>query len=153
MRMVGPTRKFLFGAAGAWAVIWMSVPGIVSADEEFPLEGTLQIEEATATPALKKTCTTIRLRIENSGLQAVSLLRMRSPAAPTSRIVARIGDRHITELESIHIAADEVLDLKTSHLRFELCDLKVDLEAGETFPASLVFSIGELPIEIHVHVT
>ena len=147
--MFGPIDRIFFAAAGA--MIWMSLPGIVSADEIFPLEGTLQIEEATATPAFKGTCTTVRVRIENSGPQAVSLLRVRSAAGPTSRIVARIGDIHTTELESIHIAADDVLDLTTSHLRFELCDLKVALEAGETFPASLVFSVGELPVRIHVH--
>jgi len=149
--MFGSIDKVFFRTVWAWAVIWISLPGIASADEVFPLGGALQIEEATATPALTGACTTIRLRIVNSGYQAASLLSIESPAAPTSRMLGRIGDRHTVDLKSAHIPADDVLDLITSHLRFEMCGLNAPLKAGETFPASLVFSIGALPIEIHVH--
>jgi len=149
--MFGSIDKILLRTFWAWAMISISLPGIASADKIYPRGGGIQIEEASATPALKGNCATIRLRIVNSGYQAENLLRIESPAALASRMLGRIGDRHTVDLESVHIPADDALDLTTSHFRFEMCGLNAPLEAGDIFPASLVFSVGALPIEIHVH--
>ena len=93
----------------------------------------------------------LRFRIVNDSRDDLHLVGLTTDVAPSARLLADVGKDQPAVLESIGIPAESTLDLTTSHLRYELHPLRVDLVPGSTFPIVLRFVNGRIQTEAHVH--
>lgn len=140
-------------AAAAFAVLVTTVAAQASADEPRDLGGQVRVEGAVATPGVKGGRSQIRFRIVNESRSELHLVGISTPVAGFAELVARLGPRETTKLESIGVPADEVLDLTTSHLRYEIYPLRTELTAGDEFPITLNLVQWSVTVPVHVHDT
>ena len=126
-----------------------SAPAV--ADEQAELMEAIDIDRATASPALAGTCTEVHFEITNRSDQSVHLLGLESAFASSVRLVARVDTDRTVTMESTTIPAEETLDLTTSHLSFELCGLKKPLRLGDVLEVTLDFVTWKQAVSIHVH--
>lgn len=117
--------------------------------------GHVVVEQAFATPGQVSGSSQLRFRIRNDAAQSFHLMGVRTAVAGSARIVARTSDTETTDMDSIVVPADGVLDLLTSHMWVSLEDLSVDLDPGSEFDAELIlhFPSGSwtMTVQVHVH--
>ena len=116
--------------------------------------GHVVVEQAFATPGQVGGSSQLRFRIRNDAAQSFHLMGVRTAVAGSARIVARTSDVETTEMDSIVVPSDGVLDLGSSHMWVSLDDLSVDLDPGSEFDADLIlhFPTGSWPMTVQVHV-
>jgi copper(I)-binding protein len=134
-------------ALGALMVVMMH-PAL--ADEPIDL-GDITIEAATATPGAKGGRSKVRFQIINNSRTDLHLLGISTPLAEKAELVARIGAKRTSVLQSIGIPSEETLDLTTSHLYYEIYPLQEVLQSGDEFPITLHFTGWSKSTLIHIH--
>jgi len=115
-----------------------------------PLPGVI-VEDVVASPALKGGTSTVRFRILNLGVDDISLRGILSEAARSSALVLQEPLGFRKDIEMFSIRREEELDLSTSHLSVELCDLRTDLVEGGYLNVQLIFTSGAISVEAHIH--
>lgn len=145
--------KFL---AVRWIAIWtlvglmMVIMHPAMADEPVEL-GDITIEAATATPDAKGGRSKVRFQIINNSRTDLHLIAISTPVADKAELVARVGTRKTSVLQSIGIPSEETLDLTTSHLYYEIYPLRQILRSGDEFSVTLHFAGWSKSTLIHVH--
>lgn len=136
----------------AWALggLMMVMMHPALADEPAEL-GDIRIEAGTATPAEKGGRSRVRFRIINNSRTGLHLTGISTPVAKNAELVARVGSRETSVLQSIGILSEETLDLTTSHLHYVLHPLREALHSGDEFSITLHFTGWSRSTSIHVH--
>lgn len=126
---------------------------IPDADADVTLEygADVVVEDAYATAGAVGGRSYVRFRIINHGRQNLHLLGLSTDVAGGSKLLADVGTDKPAVLESINIPAESTLDLTTSHLKYEIYPLQVDLHPGATFVIILDFVRKRIPADVHVH--
>jgi copper(I)-binding protein len=138
-------------AAWIFAVLVTALAKPAAADVPAELAGDVRIEAAMATPGPEGGRSEVRFRIVNNSRVTLHLLGISTPLANTARLVARIGVEETATLQSIGVGSEEILDLTTSHLHYEISPLQRSLQTGETFPVTFNFVGWSDTIPAHVH--
>lgn len=128
--------------------------GLVSAAGDEPSRdfgSGVNVEAVSATAAPVGGTSELRFRILNEGTQKLVFLGVTTPVAERANLVARTGSSRTSVLQSFSISPDDVFDLTTSHLRYELFPLKRRLAAGNEFPVTLNFVGFNIEVSAHVH--
>ena len=121
------------------------------ADTPVDVGTSVRIESAVATPGNAGGRSSIRFKLINDSSSSLHLLGLVTPVAEQAELVARTGPDKASRLQSITISKESVLDLTTSHLRFEVDGLLRALIPGEEFPMTLRFVGFSVPVVVHVH--
>ena len=145
-------KYFVLRWIAAWAlgglIAVMTHPAL--ADEPVDL-GDIRIEAATPPPGVKGGRSKLRFQIENNSRIDLHLIGISTSVAEKSELVARVGTKKTSVLQSIGVASDEILDLTTSHLHYEIYPLQQTIHSGDEFSMTLHFLGWSESTLVHVH--
>lgn len=113
--------------------------------------GDLVLSHPWAEPGAKGGNTRMYVVIQNEEQFKVSLSGVSSPLAERIELKFRSPDGAQMGLSSRVIAAEETLNVASSHMWFELTGLKADLRPGEVFRVTFYFGDrGAIPADVIV---
>lgn len=111
----------------------------------------MSVEGAYASSGTVGDSIKIEFRLINDSASSIVLLGATSPVARQSQLIGRIGNSETAQFDSISVPKQEVLDLTTSHMWLELKPLRQPLLPGDVIRLTLIFTHGELSVDVHVH--
>jgi copper(I)-binding protein len=121
------------------------------ADAPELLTTSISVSDVSASAGRPGGTSRLRLTLTNDGTDSVTFLGVESNVAERSQLVGRVGAVEDHVFGSFSIPPEATLELNTSHLWLSLRTLHRPLVAGDSFPMTLMFSRGELPVTVHVH--
>jgi copper(I)-binding protein len=133
------------------AILWLCTLQVAFADAPPRLAGQISVREVSASTGVVGGTSRLHLIITNDSSETLSFLGVRTGVATQSTLMGRVSATDDHALGSFPIASDESLNLDTSHLWVSLNSLRRPLTSGDSFPVTLLFTVGELPVIAHVH--
>lgn len=92
----------------------------------------------------------LEFRITNQSNSNLTILGVRGPNNEKSEILVKTGETEYADLDSITLAAEESIDLSTSHISMKLSGFVEQVRVDRKIDLILILSNGEIPFEAHV---
>ena len=125
--------------------------GPVAADETIEVLSGVLVEDAVATPAPAGGTTIVRFRIDNASSQDLAMTGIHSKRAQSGALVMRQPLVGPTDVTTLSILENEVLDLRSSHIWAELRGLDNALNDGDLLEFGAVFRTFTVLVIADVH--
>lgn len=133
------------------ALAVLAAPTLSAADVTTETVSGLEIERATAAPAVAGADLRLSFRLYNNTAETQWLVGLTSPLAAGGALVFRSHHGEETAADGIALLPDETLDFTTSHLVARLTILRDAVCPGDDVPFELVFRRGSATGEADVH--
>ncbi len=92
----------------------------------------------------------LEFRITNQSNSKLTILGVRGPNNEKSKILVKTGEAEYADLGSITLAAEESIDLSTSHIFMKLTGFVEPVRIDRKIDLVLVLATGEIPFAAHV---
>lgn len=144
-------RAYVKRALGLLLFLSASFVAPTMADETVETFFGALVEDAVATPAPAGGTTILRFRIDNTSGGPLTLTGVHWTKAKSGSLVMKQPVLGPTDISSLSILENEVLDLRSSHIWAELRDLDQPLKEGDVIEFGAVFRSFTVLIPAHVH--